>query len=462
MKKIALFLGCGMMGMALIAGAQTVSGGATGYGSTGYGSAGGGTVSPGNSAIAYPYPGPNPINTGFIQFNNLVVSSVSSQNVPAEILADNQYAIETMGATGVDNAVPQKSTAPPQARMCYQFETQNSDTGNAIPCPVPPSTTTPSAVSAPNTTGIRVTASSTSTLYPAPTPPSFYYNPYRIEISATTQLSLRDRTPATLSNISVGDQINVFGYYNTDGSIQAFLVRDLSKPLQTQTIQLDNVKLVSISGTSLPATLAVTQGQVYPCYYFNGDTKQSYACPMGLPSFSTSAAAPMMKNMTDLQSPDYAMLRKYVVTIDAQTIVLDKNRTQLSLANLKIGDILNVYGETADNGQTLTADIVRDLSLPASASSYSGLVTQVNADGSFVIRTDDGQLITAQNAIQVGQKVTLTGLLDQAKNILSQISQLYINSGNTIEPTPIPYPYPLPSPPQPMPMMKTAPSAPTQ
>ena len=110
--------------------------------------------------------------------------------------------------------------------------------------PAIPVSSTPASTQTPN-----------GAIYPYP----IRYQPYRIEVDATTELSLRDRTSAGLSDFAAGDQINVFGYYNTDGSIQAYLVRDLSKPMQTQSLQLNNIEIVSLSGTSTPATIAVTQ-----------------------------------------------------------------------------------------------------------------------------------------------------------------------------------------------------------
>ena len=318
-----------------------------------------------------PAPSPTQIS-GFIQFNNLVIQSVSAANPPAEILVSNPAVVYPAG----------------ESSACYHYDTQSSVSGQAIYCPTPPTT----------------------------------YQ-YRIEVDASTRLLLRDRTAATLSSFSSGDQINVFGYYNSDGTIQAYLIRDLSKPVQDEFIQLNNVNLVSISASTTPATLVVAQAQGNPCYGFGagGEAKQSIVCPLGAQPNTPVPSALM---------PVWQTLRKYVINIDAQTIILDSNHTSISLSALQVGDQLNIYGDTTDNGQTLTADIVRDLSLPAAASTYNGKVTQVNTDGSFVIQTNDGQTITVQNPIQVGATVQLTGLLDRLKNILSQVSSIYFGGGN--------------------------------
>ena len=378
MKKIFIF-GLGLLSVTMVASAQTVTG-----------SGAGGSGSAGPAIIISPTPVlPPPTSaTGFVQFNSLTIQSISSQTAPAEIVAGMKELTPAMGAS---------------AMPCYQFQSESDSAGTAITCPIPPS-----------------------------------QNAYRIEVGASTELMLRDRTAATLANLSIGDQINIFGYYNTDGSIQAYLIRDISKPIETQTIQLNNVTLVSISGTSIPATLAVTQSQGAPCYSFttNG-AQQPYACPMGISSFSANAATQNI--VAPSAEPNYMMLRKYAITVDAQTIILDRNRNQLSLANLNLEDQLNIYGETSDNGQTVNADIIRDLSIPATPSTYTGTITQVNSDGSFVIQTNGGQTITVPGPIQVGASVSVTGLLG-ASNILSSVSRVMIGNSVTTPPTPIEMP----------------------
>ncbi len=405
-QTLALVLAGQVLVSALIApvvNAQTVGGapGASGQGQA--------------TIVSPPTPVGPPTNLGFIQFNNLTVESVSGTNPPAEIIASNPDIFPMMGATSAGAPTKTAVTTPTASVSCYKFETQDSAAGQVISCPTPQS--------------ISGAAGNTPspTMYPQPSYP-VNSEPYRIEVGASTTLMLRDRTVATLSNFSSGDQINIFGYYNSDGSIQAYLIRDLSKPIQDQFLQLNNVNLVSISTSTNPTTLVVAQAQDYPCFGFGtsgAPTRQlSIACPMGVPA---SANNPALQNLAVPATlmPNWQMLRKYIITIDAQTIILDSNRTVLPLSSLQIGDSLNIYGDTTDNGQTLTADIVRDLSLPSAPSTFSGQVTQVNADGSFIIQTNGGQTITVPTPIQVGATVQITGLLDRLKNILTQISSIY-------------------------------------
>ena len=336
-----------------------------------------------------------PGGAGFVQFNSLTVESVSSVNVPAEIVATAAGMVPAAnGASGSANST---------YLLCRRFNSPSDAVGITGPCPTPP----------------QLPSSTTAS--------------YRIEISATTELMLNDRTPASLSDFAQGDQINVYGYYNTDGSVQAYIVRDTSKPAVTQTMQLDNVTLNSISGTSIPATLTVTQATGAPCYGFTGNTPAAViACPLGVSSFSANSATANVTALPSLAS-NWQALRKYVVTVDTRTIILDRNRTPLSLSSLNPGDSLNIYGESNDNGQTITADIIRDLSIPAvapTASAYTGTVTAVNADGSFVIQTNNGQVLTVQNPVTVGQTVTVRGLLNSSSSTISSVSQIMI--GGTI------------------------------
>ncbi len=409
MKKILTLILLTQLSALPIAYAQT-SGSGGGYSAPGQ-------VTPSNPTTISPMPVMPPVDSGFLQFNNLTVESVSGTNLPAEILASNPNIYPMMGASDANTGTVAPPAAPSAASgvTCYKFNDQDAERGQTITCPAPkvaPSATTPVTQPASGNTV-------SPTMYP------IRYQSYRIAVDASTRLLLRDRTIATLSDFSAGDKINVFGYYNNDGSIQAYLVRDLSKPAQNEFIQLNNVEIVSLPTGAIPTTIVVAQAQGYPCYGFgaNGSAKQSIACPMGMPATSNS---PMMQKLTIPASlaPNWQMLRKYVINIDASTIILDTNRTTLSLASLQIGDQLNIYGNTTNNGQTLTADIIRDLSIPATPATYNGKITQINSDGSFVIQTNDGRTITVQNPIQVGATVQVSGLLDRVKNILSEISNI--------------------------------------
>jgi len=345
-----------------------------------------------------------PITSGFVQFDNLTVQGLtpaSAQGSLGTIVATAQ------GTTSANTTL--NVTVP-----CFQFQSQSASIGTSAPCPVPP------------------TASGTSAIY-------------NINISGSTELLLSNRATATLSDFAPGDTINVFGYYNADGSIQASIVRNLSNPGgttnpspvgPTQAIQLDNVTLNSMSGTVVPATLAVTQAIGLPCYGFANDGSEStIACPVGISAFSDNTAT---ANVTPLASlvPVWQSLHKYVVNINANTTILDRNRNSIPLSSLSTGDSLNVYGVTSDGGQTVTANIVRDLSIPATASEYTGTVTQVNADGSFVIQTNNGQTLTVQSPVTVGATVAVQGVLNATDSTISQVWNIRVDANNTTNAVP--------------------------
>ncbi len=335
------------------------------------------------------------LDRGFVQFNNLMVQSVSASS--GVITASREYPplpVMPMGSSAETTSVSPARIGI-DSSTCYSYEKKDTNVASVVSCPTPPQ-----YVGAPDIL-------------------------YTIKIDASTQLLLRDRSVATLGSFAMGDQINVFGYYNSDGSISAYLVRNLSKPVSREFIQLNNMTLVSVSGN----TLALVQDQPSPCYRFEGETSVKstiYPCPMGVTDFSVRAETKNVAAPASL-SAQWMMVRKYVVIVDANTVILDRNRTRLTISNLQVGDKLNIYGETSDNGQNITADIIRDLSLPVAAQEYSGKVTAVNADGSFVIQTDTGRTVTVKNPVEVGMTVKIRGLLDEVQNIITQISQMNLS-----------------------------------
>ena len=104
---------------------------------------------------------------------------------------------------------------------CEWYTTEFSNAGTAIACPLPPAANTATSSTIASTTTATTTASSS---------PITTYGPFQIDITSATQLLLNDRTPAILANITPGDTINVFGYYDGTNTVEAEVLRDLSKP----------------------------------------------------------------------------------------------------------------------------------------------------------------------------------------------------------------------------------------
>src|SRR3989344_3537695 len=368
--------------------------------------------------IPLPTPGSISVVSGdIIQFNNLVVQNVSGNT----IWAYPNYVYAQNGGGGIMR--PMEGTVPasgaiiqnlPQTK-CVSFK-EDASRGKETKCPAPSA-----SAGAPN---ISYGAPTSVNPIPQQLPPETYPMPspylYRIEVSSDTRLLLRNRMGATLADFSSGDQINVFGYYANDGSIRALIVRNLSKPEEKQFIQLDNTNLVSVSGN----TLIVVQRQNFPCYGFNdmGEKRFNAPCPLGAEQQSPTLRGVQVPSQV---APYYDLSRKYVVQLDAQTIILDRNRSRIGVSDLSLGDQLNIYGVIGTD-QVIEADIVRDTSKPAKPSApetIKGTVTQVNADGSFVMQTSDGRSITVSE-VNVGAEVTVRGILDEIKNFISQVTEI--------------------------------------
>lgn len=131
-------------------------------------------------AVTTPSAVPTP-TAGYLQFNDLTVTSMSEITTPATVYA----------------APPSQSVAGAFVNECTSFVSRNDTLGSPVPCPLPPGGSAGS---------------------------------YVINITNTTQLLQNDRTPTILGNIAPGDIMNVYGYFSGNGIIQAQILRDLSKP----------------------------------------------------------------------------------------------------------------------------------------------------------------------------------------------------------------------------------------
>ncbi len=311
----------------------------------------------------------------------------------------------------------EKAQSLPKTK-CISYK-DDASRGKETACPTPPANAGMLDSSYGRSTSVNPIPQQISPeIYPVPSPSYLY----RIEVSSDTRLLLRNRASATLADFASGDQINVFGFYNNDGSIRALIVRNLSKPEEKQFIQLDNAELVSVSGN----TLVVIHGQNYPCYGFDasGSNKSMTVCPMG-----ASTENPALQNIAvpETLMPRFFPSRKYIVQIDIQTIILDRNRNRISQNDLAINDKLNIYGVIGSNSDTIEADIIRDISRPQKPperKTFEGTISQIGSDGTIVMTTSDGRTLTLQ--IGTGSKIKVNGILDELKGWLYNLSEITI------------------------------------
>jgi hypothetical protein len=163
--------------------------------------------------VAAPPTSMAPGTPGYIQLNGLTVTSVSAAgSLPMQVLvANTAYPTLTNG-----NAM---ATSSALAVTCEQFTSDSATTGTSVTCPMPL---------------VASTAVPTSTVT-STAPATIYYSPYTITVDAATQLLLDDRTPATFADIMPGDQVNVYGYYDGVNTINAEIIRDVSRSSATGT-----------------------------------------------------------------------------------------------------------------------------------------------------------------------------------------------------------------------------------
>jgi hypothetical protein len=158
-------------------------------------------VTPAPTGTLTPTPASATPSAGYIQFNDLAVTSISAG---------------TSSASGSTSGAVIIATPLSQPGTCLSFTGPTDTVGTSVSCPIPP-------------TGTVSTSSPTGT--------------YSIDLTGSTQLLLSNRATAILGNITSGDVINVYGYYDGAGNVQAQIVRDLSKPAAPGVI-----------GTPVPAT----------------------------------------------------------------------------------------------------------------------------------------------------------------------------------------------------------------
>jgi hypothetical protein len=177
-----------------------------------------------NAQTVTPVPGATPIfvvspvpSAAYIQFNDIMVVGVSGTASSGIIFAQSQS----------------------QGGTCTEYASAEDTVGSAVTCPMAP---TPATTTMTNTSS---TMTNTGT--------------FTITINSGTQLLLSDRSSAVLGNITAADVINVYGYYDGLGNIDAQVVRDLSKPAAPgiTPVLVPTTTTTVTTGTTVPATSIV-------------------------------------------------------------------------------------------------------------------------------------------------------------------------------------------------------------
>jgi len=264
-------------------------------------------------------------------------------------------------------------------------------------------------------------------------------NLYRVKIVPETKLSLRDSTAGTLAQFSAGDHVTVRGVYVDDGVVRGLSIKNISKPVEKNYVQINNVEVLGASAGN-PNAFIVFRRTGDGCLSF-ADGKKTISCPVGIKSLAGYSGASKIV-VTDRVKSYLDFAEKYEVRLTGTTSVLDRNRKTANASDISAGDKLNVYGVFLNNEQTLfEAEIVRDLSLPymkPAAERYTGTIVQLNAgDGSFVLRTRDGRLLTAKNPFQTNSFVSIKGLLDEKTDVVSGLSEITVRDLTDADAVPV-------------------------
>jgi hypothetical protein len=218
---------------------------------------------------------------------------------------------------------------------------------------------------------------------------------YQISVDPATVLLLSNRGRASLSDFSVGDRLNVYGFIDSGTNyMQALIVRDLDKPAfqsQQYFTQFNNVIAVTAPGAPVPqvpggitASFDITFAPV-PCALYSGPA--GYRLPTICPYVP----------MTTAGVPNGFMLTKHTVNVlTGQTVILNKYRQTASLGMIQAGDVLNVFGRYNPQIGSIDALIIRDLSSngliyngpPLNISGISGPTSlQPGQQGTWTVQT---------------------------------------------------------------------------
>jgi|GEM_PF-6762570 len=223
----------------------------------------------------------------------------------------------------------------------------------------------------------RVTASKPSSCksYDVSSPcPQMLARPYAISVLTSTAVLDRDRRQIVWSDIAPGDRVNVYGRLRVEtGEMEAIVLRDVTRPESIQMVQLEQLRVVSYAETVSGYQMLASYG-TGPCYAFPAGRKLSMPCPAG----SQPADNVRLPEMT-------APLRLYAIAVPRSATVLDANRKPIKAGTVRVGDMVNVYGQLTSKAEgRVTASIVRVIARGAAEQ----LSIDASAPGKLTVGTD--------------------------------------------------------------------------
>lgn len=107
-------------------------------------------------------------------------------------------------------------------------------------------------------------------------------------------------------------------------------------------VQLNNLRIQSISNTGTSATITASRDTGYSCYQY-GSEYSSVSSPCPLYAYPSQT---------------------YTIEVNNQTILLQRNRARMSIGQFQVGDRINVYGFLSGYSGTMEALITRNLDYP--------------------------------------------------------------------------------------------------
>jgi hypothetical protein len=190
---------------------------------------------------------------------------------------------------------------------------------------------------------------------PQPTPPTALFlqvgsQTVPVMITSNTDVDRSDGTKAPLSELKTGDKIEVVGFFNASGGINASSIRDLSlvSVQPPQTFSVSGPLGAVLSQATLCVNAQVTATGI------TSSALQATSCPTNFP---------------------------LAIAVNAGTQYTRAEWAKSALFELQTGDTLQVTGSFA-SGQ-FTATSVHDTSIQIAYTEFTGAVTSVAANGNY-------------------------------------------------------------------------------